>query len=289
MPVNVQPTTKTYVPKKPCKRCGTFLRYAAGRMCVECSRNHSRNYFAAHPEKYEAYKARRYEKKRLARARARQLRAMGRLAPTLLPKPSKVLAFTMRGRAVRFKHKALKPIIGRVNEAMDIIEVKSPPPIFGVMCAGESPDTVAVGGINCDLRQYYLAQLLKLDAIIWHQRQHRNECFSEFENDNDAHRKPGAAPRVMPPGVGVKYHREEPCPKCGTRERYASTGACVECLKRSNRAVKDAKIAARKLAAEREPVSRPGLRLSQVRRPETTAAAPNFIRVHDKQERWGRR
>ncbi len=41
---------KTYVPKAPCKKCGSSLRFKSNYGCVECLRGHSRKYHADHRE-----------------------------------------------------------------------------------------------------------------------------------------------------------------------------------------------------------------------------------------------
>ena|SRR5579863_2450379 len=150
--------------------------------------------------------------------------------------------------------------------------------VIGTFCVGESPDHIKVGGGIGDLREMYLLALLRRDAGLWHERQRRQECFTEHEaTKNDEHKKPGDA---------GKYYRDEPCLICGTNLRYVSTRSCVECLRVKNKKANAARRAAAKLAAKREPVSRPRLRLTQVKRVPVPKAEPDFLRTFEKQGRW---
>jgi hypothetical protein len=165
--------------------------------------------------------------------------------------------------------------------------------ITGTMGIAETPDSIKVDGGIGTLQEMYLLMLCRRDAKIWHERTQRMALASSDEpitgspHGNMTERYEGRTNHGVP-DPARQFFREEACPKCGTHYRYKTSHACVECVKRSSRAVKVAKAAARKLAAQREPVSRPGLRLSQVRRPETTAAEPNFPRTFEKVERWSK-
>lgn len=79
----------TYVPSKPCKNCGTSLKYRSNYGCLECLRKSNRQYQAAHREQLlpkkrawaknnpEANRAQsnKWQKENRDKARAQQKRA----------------------------------------------------------------------------------------------------------------------------------------------------------------------------------------------------------------------
>jgi hypothetical protein len=277
----VKSTTETYIPKKECRRCGTRLRYVRGRTCVHCTRTHSQDYYAAHPEKKIIYLAKRAEKKRLARAREKQLRAMG----ILPPKPKKP-----------------KPIKGtwKSKEVPDMMQAIVTGGVVGTMHINESADTVKIGGGIGTLQEIYVAALLRRDAAIWNR--HRTFISMQSEDDGDvlgSHQNftaPYKGSAVITSTVKKIEHRETACPKCNGHEFYKSNGSCAQCLRLKNKAIKQAKKAAAKAAKIIE--LRPGLRATQIKSVKIVPAKiePEFMRSPEKisahsarQARWSDR
>jgi hypothetical protein len=156
--VNVRPSTPVYVPKKPCKRCSTSLRYVIGRNCVHCFRHHARDYYAARPQEAEAARARRNEARRIARAGTPHFRLIG------YPRKLKV----------------------KSGEVMDTIATRAAATsslgIVGTMGVVESADSMTFGGMNMDLKSAYLLALLKRDAVIW--KAHYQKSVATFDDDD---------------------------------------------------------------------------------------------------------
>jgi hypothetical protein len=185
----------------------------------------------------------------------------------------------------------------KVTEHMDTITATietKPAPIFGVMGAVESSDSMNAAGANMDLRQFYISQLFRRDAEIWHQRTAR---MTVAESDDPMTITPHNHRDIKAPtphkggtaNPANHFRRDEPCPQCGTFMFYVSNPrTCVECMKRRNRAVKVAKLSAKKHAnvVELRPQLR-GLRSTQLAaRPKVPPPEQEFMRVHEKQPRW---
>lgn len=298
MPVNSRPTTKTYVPEKPCRRCGTSLRYEATYVCVQCCSNTARDYYREHPARFIVYSARRGEKRRIERARKRTLHRLGRLPPKLkkitkslafwmtgrparlklkkirtpkLKQITKPLAFTMTGRSVHFKRTRLKPIIGKwkSREAMDQIEATitmKPPGIVGTWSSAERQDAMTIKAGLGTMAEIFTLALFRRDASIWNRKRYAMSIQSEDDGDIIAAAENFTAPwreegPGRRPGTAKIVQHDEHCPTCGTNAFYATNGQCRECLRVKNRKIKEAKRKAKASA----PVVELRPRLSNVR------------------------
>jgi hypothetical protein len=276
MPVNVQPSTKTYVPKKACKKCGGHLRYTNSRNCVECNRDRAKKYWAKHPDAALVYAARRAEKKRLTRARRKHLEAMGRpFTPTRKP-----------GITGKMK----------VQEAMDTTQATAALGIVGTMRVRETRDAVTIKGFNTDLRQGVLAQILLRDSIIWKHRHYSMSAMSEDDGEVLGSVQADKIENYRPLKPTQYIKTDKACPRCGTFMKYEKSGSCVECLKRRNRAIKVAKRKAREAAKVVELRPGLGLRATQIKSTPTLvepSAKIDFMRAAEKvsarsvrQPRW---
>ena len=289
-----------YIPKKPCKRCGTRLRYVSGRTCVECGRGHAKRYWLQHPDRFEVYRVKRCETKRLKRARAAQQRKMGLpLTPMPMPPSTKprrrANLFMVTGHPAKFKRGRAITGIMQASEVMDTAQATAKLGIVGTMHAGESPDTMTVGGVNMDLRSHYLFRLLLRDSVIWKRRQYSQSVLSEDDGpilgSGEADTVQPRRPKSDGPKGGRYVETDHACQKCGTHLRYESTGSCVECLKRRNKAIKEAKRKAKEAATVVE--LRPGFRVTQVKtvkvEPSDKAKGCNADTIGAAFPRWSRR